>query len=173
LNNQYCTSLPRDLAARLDAMASAEGWSWQNAYKLALWLGFVAAEEKGALRKVETALGGELTKSVVGWRARPIHIPRETRDLVGMAARENMPWRRAHRVALEAGIDTIKARGGLIETKRQVEALRRLVRTQAFGLRAPHSPSKDGRSPERPMACRETRVLPNAPSPVSWRPSPA
>jgi hypothetical protein len=149
LNDQYCTSLPKDLAARLDAMALAEGWTWQNAYKLALRLGSVAAEEKGDLRKLETALGGELTESVVS-RAHAIKIPREHRDLVDMAKREKMPWQRAHRVALEAGIDTIKARGGLTETKRQVEALWRSVLTQAFGLRAPSTVipgSQSGPSP--------------------------
>jgi hypothetical protein len=151
LNNQYCTSLPRDLAARLDAMASAEGWSWQNAYKLALWLGFVAAEDKGALRKVETALGDEAkARGISRSPSRVVHIPRETRELVDMAKRENMPWRRAQRVALEAGIETINARGSLAETKRQVEALGRLVRTQAFGLRAPSTVipgSQSGPSP--------------------------
>jgi hypothetical protein len=117
-------------------MALAEGWSWQNVYKLALWLGLIAIEDKGDLRKVETALGGELTESVVS-RTHAIKIPRETRDLVDMAERENMPWQRAQRVALRAGLATIETRGGLTETKRQVEAFQRLIHTQAFGSRPP------------------------------------
>jgi hypothetical protein len=138
LNAQYCTSLPTDLAERLEEAAEAEGWTWRDAYKLALWLGLVAVEDNGDLRKLETALGGELTEGAVSHNCEhQVKIPRETRELVEMARRENMPWQRAQRIALTAGLATIEARGGLEETKRQVEAFRRLIRTQAFGSRPP------------------------------------
>jgi hypothetical protein len=138
LNAQYCTSLPTDLAARVVAVAEVEGWSWQSACKFALWLGLVAVEHKGDLRKLEAALGGELAEGVVSRDCNhQVKIPREARDLVDLAKRENMPWQRAQRVALTAGLATIEARGGLAETKRQIEAFRCLIHTQAFGSRPP------------------------------------
>ena len=49
-----------------------------------------------------------------------------------LAKREGVEWQPAQRVALIVGLKTIEARGGLNETKRQVEALRRSVVTGAF-----------------------------------------
>jgi len=135
LNSRYQTGLPDDLAALLDAKAAFEGATWLAVYKFALWLGLVAIEDKGGLRKAAIVFG-ELPSGVGVWtRVRPLKVPREARDLVDMAKREGIPWQTAQRMALQAGFATIEARGGFNETKRQVEALRRSVVTQALGLR--------------------------------------
>jgi hypothetical protein len=134
LNRQYKTGVPVALAEALDAKAEPEGWTWREAYKLALWLGLVAIEEKGGLRGAEAALGGSL-EAVSSAKTRSIKVPRDARDLVDMAEREGIEWQRAQHLALAAGLKTIEARGGLNETKRQIEALRRSVVTHAFGGR--------------------------------------
>jgi hypothetical protein len=136
LNGHYQTGLPADLAALLDAKAEPEGWSWQGVYKFALWLGLVAVDDKGGLRNSAIALGygpGEWPEGAGGDRRswRPIKVPREARDLVDIAKREGVEWQPVQRVALIVGLKTIEARGGLNETKRQVEALRRSVVTGA------------------------------------------
>ena len=135
LNRQYKSGLPETLAEALDAKAEPEGWTWREAYKLALWLGLVAIEDKGGLREAEAALGGSL-EAVGSAKYRSIKVPREARDLVDMAEREGVEWQRAQHLALAAGLMTIEARGGLNETKRQIDALRRSVVTGAFGTRA-------------------------------------
>ncbi len=134
MNAEYKSAFPPDLAEMLDAKAVADSWTWQDVYKFALWLWFVAIEDKGGLRKAANALGyapGEWPEAVGGdkllWRR--MNIPREARDLVDMAERERVPWQTAQRLALMAGFATIEARGGLEATKRQAEALRRSVVT--------------------------------------------
>jgi hypothetical protein len=130
--------LPDDVAAQFDAKAAVEGWPSLDACKLAFWLGLVAIEDKGGLRKAAIALGyapGEWPEGVYGV-GRPIKVPRDARDLVGLARREGVPWQAAQRLALMAGLATIEARGGLKETRRQVEALKRSVVSQGFGGRA-------------------------------------
>ena len=60
MNTQYKTGIPDDLAILMDAEAAADGWPWQAVYKFLLWLGLVAIEDIGGLRKAEAAIGGEL-----------------------------------------------------------------------------------------------------------------
>jgi hypothetical protein len=131
LNAQYSTRLPPDLAARLDAEAAQEGADWRSIYKLAIWLGLVAIEDRGS-RAVEVALGEASYASSVGdseWRA--VKVPPEARELVSIAKRDGMEWQRILRVAVLSGLATIEARGGLAETRRQINALRRSVVSQA------------------------------------------
>ncbi len=137
MNAQYKTGVPDDLAICMDEEAAADGWSWQAVYKFLLWLGLVAIEDIGGLRKAEAALGGELPKSSHGL-GRQIKVPAEARDLVNIAKREEIDWPRAQRIALVLGLQAIKGRGGVAATKRQTEALRRSVVTQAFGTRPGH-----------------------------------
>ncbi len=132
MNSQYKTGVPEILAEALEAEADPEGWTWREAYKLVLWLGLVAIEDKGGLRAAEAALGGSL-EAVSSAKTRSIKVPREARDLVEMAEREGIEWQRAQHLALAAGLKTIEARGGFNETKRQIEALKRSVVTHAFG----------------------------------------
>jgi hypothetical protein len=126
LNSQYKTGLPEPLAELLDNEAEAEGSTWQEVYKLALWLGLVAIEDKGGLRKAEDEIGGSL-EDVSSGKSRSIKIPKAARDLVNMAKRERVEWQRAQHLALSAGLMTIEARGGFNETVRQIEALKRTV----------------------------------------------
>lgn len=49
-----------------------------------------------------------------------------------IAEREGVEWQPAQRVALIVGLKTVEVRGGLNETKRQVEALRRSFVTGAL-----------------------------------------
>lgn len=138
MNAQYKTALPDDLAAQFDAKAAVEGWPTLDACKLAFWLGLVAIEDKGGLRNAAIALGyapGEWPEGVYGV-GRPIKVPRDARNLVDLARREGVRWQAAQRLVLMAGLATIEARGGLNETKRHIEALKRSVVTQAFGGRA-------------------------------------
>ncbi len=134
MNAHYKSAFPPDLGEMLDAKAEAEGWTWQSVYKFALWLGLVAIETAGGLRKAAIAAGyasGAWPEGVGGnpqlWRR--INIPRDARDLAGMSEREHVSWQAAQRLALMAGFATIEARGGLEATKRQAEALRRSVVT--------------------------------------------
>jgi hypothetical protein len=131
MNAHYQTGLPDDVASTLDAMAEAEAWNWLNVYKFALWLGLVAVEDKGGLRNAEAALGSGLPEIAGGWRS--VKVPRDARNLVDMAKREGVQWRRAQRIALLAGFKTIENRGGLNATKAQAEALRRSVVSQIAG----------------------------------------
>jgi hypothetical protein len=78
---------------------------------------------------------GELSEGAYGV-GRSMRVPREARALVEMAEREGLPWRTAQRAALTAGFATIDARGGLNETQRQIDTLRRSVVTGAFEMRA-------------------------------------
>ena len=127
LNLQYSTMLPPEVAARLDAKAALEGVDWRVVYKLAIWLGLVAIEDR-RLRTVEAALGEPPRARSTGgaaWRA--TKIPPEARDLVRIAERDGAEFQRALRVAVLSGLATIDARGGVVETQRQLTALRRSV----------------------------------------------
>jgi hypothetical protein len=128
MNNAHMTSVPDFLTARLDAKAASEGDTWQGVYRFALWLGLVAIGERGGLRKAIEAIG-ELPSGAHG-AGRRTKVPRETRELVEIAETEGVAWQTAQTVALMCGLETIDARGGLNETKRQVEALRRSVVSQ-------------------------------------------
>jgi hypothetical protein len=130
MNNAYVTSLPDYLATRLDAKAALEGGSWQHVYRFAMWLGFIAIEDKGGLRKAIDALNEEAVPSGSHGAGRKVKVPPEARDLVKMAEREGISWQLTQAVALTAGLETIDQRGGLNETKRQVEAARRSVMSQ-------------------------------------------
>jgi hypothetical protein len=128
MNNAHMTSVPDFLTARLDAKAALEGGTWQGVYRFALWLGLIAIEDKGGLRKAIEAIG-ELPSGPHG-AGRRTKVPREARELVEIAEKEGVAWQTAQTVALWSGLETIEARGGLDETKRQVEAARRSVVSQ-------------------------------------------
>jgi hypothetical protein len=128
VNSVYRSALPAFLAERLEAKAELEGGSWQGAYRFAMWLGLIAIEDKGGLRNTIKAIG-ELPTGALG-PARRSKVPPEARELVKIAEREGVPWQTAQTVALTCGLETIEARGGLNETKRQVEAARRSVMSQ-------------------------------------------
>jgi hypothetical protein len=128
VNDAYRSSLPEFLAARLDAKASLEGRTWQGVYRFAMWLGLVSIEDKGGLRKTIEAIGD--LPSGAHTPSRKATVSPEARELVKMAERESVPWQTAQCVALTCGLATIEARGGLNETTRQVEALRRSVMSQ-------------------------------------------
>ncbi|HEY1778833.1 MAG TPA: hypothetical protein VGG79_00030 [Roseiarcus sp.] len=128
MNNAHMTSVPDFLTARLDAKAALEGGTWQGVYRFALWLGLVAIDDRGGLRRTIEALG-ELPTGAHG-AGRRTKVPREARELVQIAEKEGVAWQTAQTVAVTCGLDTIDARGGLNETKRQVEAARRLVVSQ-------------------------------------------
>jgi hypothetical protein len=118
---------PRPRAGRGKASTgSPSGSAWRR------------SKTRAGCARLAIALGyapGEWPESAsLDWRLwRPIKVPREARDLVDMARREGVPWQTAQRLALAAGLKTIEARGGLTETRRQVEAGRRGVVTQAWG----------------------------------------
>jgi hypothetical protein len=128
MNNAHMTSVPDFLTARLDAKAALEGGTWQGIYRFALWLGLVAIDDRGGLRKTIEAIG-ELPSGAHG-AGRRTKVPREARELVSIAEKEGVAWQTAQIVALTCGLETIDARGGLNETKRQVEAARRSVVSQ-------------------------------------------
>jgi hypothetical protein len=128
VNSVYRSALPAYLAEPLEAKAALEGGSWQGVYRFAMWLGLVAIEDRGGLRKTIEAIG-ELPSGALG-PARRAKVPPAARELVLIAEREGVPWQTAQTVALTCGLATIEARGGLNETKRQVEALRRSVMSQ-------------------------------------------
>jgi hypothetical protein len=130
MNSAYRTSLPDFLAARLEAKAALEGGTWQGVYRFAMWLGLIAIEDKGGLRKTMEAIGGELPSGDHGVGRKIAKVPRDARELVRIAEREGIPWQTAQCVALTCGLATIEQRGGLNETSRQVEALRRSVVSQ-------------------------------------------
>jgi hypothetical protein len=134
MNTDYVSSLPNFMASRLDAKAALEGGTWQGVYKFALWLGLVAIEDKGGLKMAMWAMGDLPTGAHNP--NRKMVLPQEARELVKIAEREGVDWQTAQTVALTAGLETIEARGGLAETKRQVEAARRSVVRQSFGGRA-------------------------------------
>jgi hypothetical protein len=135
MNSAYMTYMPDWLAKRLDAEADLEdGATWGGVYRFALWLGLIAIEDKGGLRKTIEAMG-EIPSGAMG-AGRRIQVPRETRELVKIAKKEGVDWQTAQTVALICGLDTIEARGGLNETRRQVEAARRSVARQTFTGRA-------------------------------------
>ena len=125
MNAQYGTSLPDFLASRLDTKLGLEGESLSSLYGLALWLGLVVIEGNGGLRKTMEAIGDLPT----GARspARKVKIPLEARGLVRIAEREGVNWQTAQCVALTCGLATIEERGGVIETRRQIDALRRSI----------------------------------------------
>jgi hypothetical protein len=131
MNNAHMTSVPDFLATRLDAKAASEGGTWQGVYRFAMWLGLVAIDDKGGLRKAIEAIEaiGGMPSGAHG-AGRRTKVPREARELVMIAEREGVAWQTAQTVALTCGLETIEARGGLNETKRQVEALRRSVVSQ-------------------------------------------
>jgi hypothetical protein len=128
MNNAHMTSVPDFLTARLDAKAALEGGTWQGLYRFALWLGLIAIEDKGGLLKAIEAIG-ELPSGAHG-AGRRTKVPREARELVLIAEKEGVTWQTAQTVAVWCGLETIQARGGLNETKRQVEAARRSVVSQ-------------------------------------------
>jgi|ERR1700729_3964536 hypothetical protein len=130
VNNAYRSSLPDYLASRLDAKAALEGGTWQGVYRFAMWLGLIAVEDKGGLRKAIDALEDDAIPSGSHGAGRKAKVPKEAHELVTMAEREDVPWQLAQAVALTAGLETIEQRGGLNETKRQVEAARRSVMSQ-------------------------------------------
>jgi hypothetical protein len=130
MNSVYMTSLPEYLATRLDAKAALEGGSWQGVYRFALWLGLISIEDKGGLRKTIAAIPDEAIPSGAHGAGRNVKVPPEARELVKMAEREDIRWQLAQAVALTAGLETIDQRGGLNETRRQVEAARRSVMSQ-------------------------------------------
>lgn len=131
MNSQYSTMLPPELAARLDAKAALEGIGWRVVYKLAIWLGLVAIEDHG-LRTVEAALDEPPRARSTGgaaWRA--IKIPPDARGLVRIAECDGVEFQRALRIAILSGLATIDAKGGPVETRRQLNALRRSFVSQA------------------------------------------
>ena len=128
MNSVYRSALPAFLAERLEAKAELEGGSWQGVYRFAMWLGLIAIEDKGGLSKTIDAIG-DLPTGALG-PARRSKVPPEARELVKIAEREGVPWQTAQTIALTCGLATIEARGGLNETKRQVEAMRRSVMSQ-------------------------------------------
>jgi len=134
MNRVYMTSLPDFLSARLDAKVALEGGTWQSLYRFAMWLGLIAIEDKGGLRAAIEAIG-ELPSGFHGI-GRKTKVPREARELVSIAEREGVEWQVAQCVALTSGLATIEQRGGLNETRRQVEALRRSVLSQITGSAA-------------------------------------
>ena len=93
-----------------------------------MWLGLVAIEDKGGLRKTIEAMGD--WPSGAHGAGRKVKVPPEARELVKIAEREGIGWQTAQTVALTCGLATIERRGGLNETKRQVETLRRSVVSQ-------------------------------------------
>lgn len=139
MNDAYMSNLPDYLAARLDAKAGLYGCSWQSVYRLAMWLGLVAVEDRGGLRRAIAALEDEAIPSGACGAGRRVNIPHDARELVKMAEREDIRWQLAQAIALTAGLETIDARGGVNETKRWIETQRRLVMSQAnafAGIRA-------------------------------------
>ena len=128
MNTQSISSLPDYLAVRLDARAALEGGTWNSVYRFAMWLGLIAIEDAGGLRETIERIGG--APQGAHGPGRRIKVPSEAQELVRMAEREGVPWQTAQFVALTCGLDTIEARGGFNETKRQVEALRRSVMSQ-------------------------------------------
>jgi hypothetical protein len=128
MNSAHMTSVPEFLAERLDAKAALEGGSWQGVYRFAMWLGLVAIDDNGGLRKAIEAMG-EVPSGMHG-AGRRTKVPREARELVKIAEKEGVAWQTAQAVALTCGLQAIEARGGLNETKRQVEAARRSVVSQ-------------------------------------------
>lgn len=128
MNEAYVSSLPDFLASRLDAKAALEGGSWQGTYRFAMCLGLIAIEDKGGLRKTIEAIGVLPTGAHAP--GRKVKIPPEARELVEIAGREGVPWQTAQTVALVCGLATIEVRGGLNETKREIEALRRSAVSQ-------------------------------------------
>jgi hypothetical protein len=128
LNTQYGTSLPDFLASRLDAKVAVEGESLSSLYGLALWLGLVVIEGHGGLRKTMEAIG-DLPEGARS-PSRKVKIPPEARELVRIAEREGVNWQTAQCVALTCGLATIEERGGVIETRRQIDVLRRSVVSQ-------------------------------------------
>ena len=131
MNNAYMSNLPDYLAARLDGKAALYGCSWQSVYRLAMWLGLIAIEDRGGLRGAIAALEEEAIPSGPHGAGRRVNIPPDARELVKMAKREDIRWQLAQAVALTAGLETIDARGGFNETKRWIETQRRLVMSQA------------------------------------------
>ena len=77
------TSVPDFLTARLDAKAALEGGTWQGVYRFAMWLGLIAIDDRGGLRKAIEAIG-EAPSGVHG-AGRRTKVPREARELVKMA----------------------------------------------------------------------------------------
>jgi hypothetical protein len=129
MNRAYRTSVPDFLASRLEAEAALEGGSWQGVYRFALWLGLIAIEDKGGLRKTMEAIG-ELPSSDHGVGRKIAKVAPEARELVRIAEREGVNWQTAQWVALTCGLATIEERGGIIETRSQIDALRRSVVSQ-------------------------------------------
>jgi hypothetical protein len=128
MNDGYIASLPNYLAWQIDAVATQGGWRWQRVYRFALWLGLVAIDDQGGLRKV-IEIKGKGTPGTHG-RGRKVRVAPEAQELVSMAQREGIDWQVAQRVALTAGLETIERRGGLNETHRQVDEVRRSVMSQ-------------------------------------------
>jgi hypothetical protein len=130
MNNAYRSSLPDYLASRLDAKAAMEGGTWQGVYRFAMWLGLIAIEDRGGLRRTIDSLRDDAIPSGSHGAGRKAKVSNDARELVAMAEREDVPWQLAQAVALTAGLETIDRRGGLNETRRQVEAARRSVMSQ-------------------------------------------
>ena len=63
MNDAYMSNLPDYLAARLDAKAALYGCAWQSVYRLSMWLGLIAIEDRGGLRKAIDALEDEAIPS--------------------------------------------------------------------------------------------------------------
>jgi hypothetical protein len=129
MNRAYRTSVPDFLASRLEAKAALEGGSWQSVYRFAMWLGLIAIEDKGGLRRTMEAIR-ELPSGDHGVGRKIAKVPPEARDLVRIAEREGVNWQTAQWVALTCGLATIEKRGGVLETRNQIDALRRSVVSQ-------------------------------------------
>jgi len=129
MNRAYRTSVPDFLASRLEAKAALEGGSWQGVYRFAMWLGLIAIEDKGGLRRTMEAIG-ELPSGDHGVGRKIAKVAPEARDLVRIAEREGVNWQTAQWIALTCGLATIEERGGVIETRSQIDALRRSVVSQ-------------------------------------------
>lgn len=112
--------IPPDLTEVLDAAAAREGWPWIKAWKLALRVGLIAIEDNGGLLKTADTL--TFAPSPAGGNFRIRDLPRDATALVSLAEREGVRWQAAQRIAVRAGLRLIEARGGLTETKRQIEA---------------------------------------------------
>ena len=90
MNKAYRTSVPDFLASRLEAKTALEGGSWQGVYRFAMWLGLIAIEDKGGLRRTMEAIG-ELPSGDHGVGRKIAKVPPEARELVRIAEREGVP----------------------------------------------------------------------------------
>jgi hypothetical protein len=73
---------------------------------------------------------GELPSGDHGVGRKIAKVAPEARELVRIAEREGVNWQTAQWVAVTCGLATIEKRGGVLETRNQIDALRRSVVSQ-------------------------------------------